>query len=78
MNYNQSIDRIKDMIKRDKEELNPELINLMKSDIFSVLSSYVILSLSSMDLKYSVEEDNLYHFSLNFTAKNIKHITYMS
>ena len=78
MNYNQSLDRIRDMIKRDKGQLDGELINLMKSDIYSVLSSYLGIDSPSLNMSYYVGDDNMYHFSLDFTARSIKHITFLS
>ena len=73
-----SANRLKNILKQDKEQISAHFLALIKSDIYSVLSSYLCLDLDDIYLSYYVGEDNKYHFDLNIVARNLKKINYIS
>lgn len=71
-----SLLRIEKMLKYDKERVSQPLLNLLKSDIFSVFDSYFEMSLEDISISYFVGEDGKYHFKLDVGAKRMKRPTY--
>ncbi len=71
-----SLLRIEKMLKYDKERVSQPLLNLLKSDIFSVFDSYFEMSLEDISISYFVGEDGKYHFNLDVGARRMKRPTY--
>jgi len=73
-----SANRLKSILKQDKEQISAHFLALIKSDIYSVLSSYLCLDLDDIYLRYYVGDDNKYHFDASIVAKNLKKLNYIS
>lgn len=71
----QSIDRLRGILKKDKENISPQFINLVKTDIYRILSGYFVTEIKDIDIKYRVENGK-YYFNIDFSASNIKHNTF--
>lgn len=66
------------MIKQDKENLPPSLVGLIKSDVYSALKSYVVMSNDDVKCTYYVDDSGKYHFDLSFSAVGIKKTIFCS
>ncbi len=73
-----SMDRIKNILKMDKENISLSLISLLKSDIFSVIDGYFVSSLQDIKMNYYVSEDGKYHLSFEIECSRIKKLNYLS
>lgn len=71
-----SLLRIEKMLKYDKERISQPLLNLLKSDIFSVFDSYFEMNLEDISISYFVGEDGKYHFKFDVGARRMKRPTY--
>lgn len=69
----QSYDRLKDILKKDKENISPQLLNLIKTDLYQVLKGYFDLELKDVSLTYEIESSGVYHFCIDYFAKNVRH-----
>ena len=70
--------RLKSILKQDKEQVSSHFLALIRSDIYSVLKSYLSLDLQDISLSFFVGEDSKYHFDLKIVSKNFKKNNYIS
>ena len=73
-----SILRIKDMLKKDKENIPEPLINLIKNDLFAVFKNYLDICSEDLNLKYYVDEDNMYTFEVLLKTNRIKKVKFFN
>ncbi len=73
-----SILRIKDMLRRDKENIPAPLISLIKNDLYSVLNNYLDISPEDIILKYYIDEDNLYNFEVSLKTNRVKKVNFLN
>ncbi len=64
--------RIENMLKRDKEDVPPAFLALIKSEIYSVMSNYCFLSLNDIKMNYYVDEKGNYHFKFDVSTSRLK------
>lgn len=69
--------RIKDILKKDKENVSKPLLALIKSDIYSVMCGYFEVKLEDVLVSYYVGEDNKYHFEIKITSNRLKKLNYL-
>ncbi len=69
--------RIKDILKKDKENVSRPLLSLIKSDIFSVMNRYFEVKLEDVFVSYYVGEDNKYHFEIKVTTNRLKKLNFL-
>ena len=69
----QSFDRLKDILKKDKENISVQLLNLIKTDLFQVLNGYFELGLKDISLTYHIKDNGKYHLSIDVLANNVRH-----
>ena len=70
--------RIKDILKRDKEDFSPSLLTLIKSEIYQLLSNYFEIELSDINISYFVTEDGKYEFKITMQSNRLKNQNYLS
>ena len=75
---NKTFSRLKSLIKQDKEQVSPQFLSLVRSDVFTLFSSYLVLDLDDVALSYFVGDDGKYHFDIKATALSIKNTNYIS
>ena len=73
-----SASRLKSILKQDKEQVSSHFLALVRSDVYSVLKSYLALDLQDVSLSFFVGEDGKYHFDLKIVSKNLKNRNYIS
>lgn len=73
-----SINRIKSMLKQDKEKLSLPLLNMIKSDVFALLHAYFDLHPQDIDLRYFVNEDGFYDLNIGVKCGRIKKINFFN
>lgn len=64
--------RLKKVIVSDKKSLSPQLIELLKSDIYSLLDNYLSLDKDSFDINININELGKYQLTFNATANYLK------
>ena len=69
--------RIKDILKKDKENVSRPLLSLIKSDFFSVMNRYFEVKLEDVFVSYYVGEDNKYHFEIKVTTNRLKKLNFL-
>ena len=69
--------RIKDILKKDKENVSRPLLSLIKSDFFSVMNRYFEVNLEDVFVSYYVGEDNKYHFEIKVTTNRLKKLNFL-
>ena len=74
MQISDGISRINKVLISDKY-VNPEsLVNVMKSDLISVISSYLEFDKSNVMVALEVNRDGEYDFMLRVNAKRLKNL----
>lgn len=73
-----SILRIKDMLRRDKENIPEPLINLIKNDVYSILNNYLEISPNDINLKYFIDDENLYNFEVALKTNRVKKVNFLN
>lgn len=73
-----SMQRIKNILKRDKEDFSPTLLSLIKSDIYELLSNYFELALNDIKISYYVDDDGKYNFKIDMQSNRIKKQNYLT
>lgn len=69
--------RMQNILKLDKEEVTRPLLNLIKSEIFLVLSRFFEIEKEDVMLNYFVGEDLKYHFEISVSTKRIRKTNYL-
>ncbi len=67
-----SVNRLKEIIRFDKEKISKSLLSLIKSDVFSLFSSYFETDIKDVSINYFVGEDNKYHFKIDIVSTRVK------
>ena len=69
-----SLERLKDILKRDKENLSQPLLNMIKSDFFNVVNSYLDVNQNNINIKYFINEDGFYEIDIKVKTNRIKKV----
>ena len=69
-----SLERLKDILKRDKEKLSQPLLNMIKSDLYNVVSSYLDVNQNNINIKYFINEDGFYEIDVKIKTNRVKKV----
>lgn len=79
MRYEQKcINRLKNILKQDKERLSVPMLNMIKSDIYSALNNYFDIHPEDIDLRYFIDADGFYALNIGVRCNRIKKINFFN
>lgn len=64
--------RIENILKIDKENVPTTFLNLLKSEIYNLVSNYCFLSLQDVKMNYFVDQNGLYNFKFEIKSNRLK------
>ncbi|MBQ3047516.1 MAG: cell division topological specificity factor MinE [Clostridia bacterium] len=67
-----SFNRIKEILKNDKQELSSSSLLQIKSDIYDVLKNYFEITINDINVNYRLTEQNKYNFEVSLISDRIK------
>lgn len=73
-----SLERLKDILKRDKENISQPMLNMIKSDIYNVVNAYLDVKQNDVNIKYFINEDGFYEIDLKIKTKRIKKVQFFN
>jgi len=73
-----SLERLKDILKRDKENISQPMLNMIKSDIYNVVNAYLDVKQNDVSIKYFINEDGFYEIDLKIKTKRIKKVQFFN
>ncbi len=72
------INRLKNILKQDKERLSVPMLNMIKSDIYMSLNSYFDIHPEDINLKYFIDENGYYALDIGIKCNRIKKINFFN
>lgn len=73
-----SLERLKDILKRDKENISQPMLNMIKSDIYNVINAYLDVKQNDLNIKYFINEDGFYEIDLKIKTNRIKKVQFFN
>lgn len=73
-----SLERLKDILKRDKENISQPMLNMIKSDIYNVVNAYLDVKQNDVNIKYFINEDGFYEIDLKIKTNRIKKVQFFN
>ena len=64
--------RLKNLLLLDKIKAPSSLEDVLRSDIYGILENYFVTLPKSIDVRLSIDEDNLYDIKIFLKAEKIK------
>ena len=71
-----SINRMKNILRQDKEKIKQPLINMLKSDVYSCISGYFEIYPGDIDIVYTIDENGFYVLDIMLKSRKIKKINF--
>ena len=69
-------DRVKNILKHDKDKISEPFLKEVKSEIFMVLNQFFDICLEDVKVNYFLNNDNLYELNVNLKSKNVKKVNF--
>ena len=73
-----SLIRIKNILKKDKEKISQPLLNMIKSDLFNVVKSYLDVNQNDISIRYFINEEGIYEIDLKIKTNRIKKVQFLN
>lgn len=73
-----SINRIKNILKQDKERLPAPMLNMIKSDVYFALNGYFNIAPEDIDLRYFIDNEGFYALNIGIRCGRIKKINFLN
>lgn len=70
--------RMKTILKNDKEKISLPLINMIKTDVFTIINNYFEVCPEDITLTQMVNEEGFYDFDIKIKASRIKKINFLN
>ncbi len=67
---------MKSILKQDKEKISPAFLNMIKSDVFNMTSSYLDFNNNDLAITYFIDSNGFYNFQINIKAGRIKRVNF--
>lgn len=65
-------DRVKNILKQDKDKISEPFLKEIKSEIFLTLNQFFDVCLDDVKINYILNDNNLYELNINLKSANIK------
>lgn len=65
------------MLKQDKETISKPLLQLIKSDIYQIVTNYFDLTLDDINISYEVDAVGKYKIDISLLSKRVKKANFL-